>query len=136
MSWTRGCGSYSYYLRINMESIAKAIIAELVDNKLATEADWELEGEDLIISGEGRCVYREWYCRATLEDPEEYELEMSDTIDEEDVSGIIKKAMDKVTSQEIDKALDITIDEESFAHDDYEPDPDMMPGGHDYDRGD
>ena len=51
MSWTRGRGRYNYYLRINMESIAKAIIAELVDNELATEADWELEGEDLIISG-------------------------------------------------------------------------------------
>ncbi len=145
MSWTRGTGRYDYTLSIDIEGIMNKILEKLVESKLAVEgrdgkpsADWEFDGTDLIINGTGKCEWKNWYCRATLEDPEENETHMSDTIEEHEfeVSEIIKKVLDEVTVEDIYKLLRTCIDEESLDGDIYEPDPDMMPGGHDYDRGD
>ena len=128
MGWTRGTGKYEFELRVDLTRLVDAIIKSLADKKLINKtrdgkplADWELDDTELIISAFGRCRWKNYYCRATMLDPEEDETELFDTIDDADLSGIIKEVLEKITEPDINKAIDIRIDEESL-EDDYDGD--------------
>ena len=69
MSWSNSSVTYGYTVTLNMESIVNAIIEKLVgDND-----EWELDGDNLIIYQKDKTCCRVWYCKATREDPEEYD---------------------------------------------------------------
>ena len=119
MGWSRNnrC-SYNYTLSLDMTSIVDAIIGNLPGDEYD---DWEFDGEYLKIYMSDRALADIWYCRQTLESPEEYEVELKSSVDDVDIDQEIVKALRKIEKVDVECEADyesIEIDE------DYGSDPD------------
>lgn len=118
MGWSRGTARYSYKVKIDLEDIVDKIIKQLPG-----DGDWELDGTEIVLDCEAECNDKTWYCRATLESPEEYEIELLDSVDDVDVDQIVLDVF-----RNIEKIpIECEIDQESIEDvtPEYEPDPDL-----------
>jgi hypothetical protein len=109
--------AYDYKVTINMTNIVDEIIRRLPGTETS---DWELCGEELIIYMNDDAIADCWYCPATLESPEENEVDLINSVDEVDVDGSILEALHGI--EKVD--CDCEIDYESIEIEEYEPDPD------------
>ena len=118
MGWSRGTARYSYRVKIDLMDIVDKIIKQLPG-----DGDWELDGTEIVIDCEAECNDKTWYCKATLEEPEEYEIELLDSVNDVNVDQIVLDVF-----RNIEKIpIDCEIDQESIEDvtPDYEPDPDL-----------
>lgn len=109
--------TYDYKVTINMTNIVDEIIRRLPGTETS---DWELCGEELIIYMNDDAIADCWHCRATLESPEENEVELINSVDEVDVDGSILEAFHSI--EKVD--CDCEIDYDSIEIEETEPDPD------------
>ena len=114
-TWSKGRVKYSYEVKIDIMDLVNAIA-----DKLPGDNDWELEDTEIVITGTANCMASSWYCRATLESPEEYDIELLDSINDLDINKIVTETL----KGENDIKINCEIDEDSIEGDDYEPDPD------------
>ena len=98
---------YGYKVKVDLESIVNAIASKLYGDLY----DWELDGSELIMEMSHETHYSAWYCRATLESPEENEVECDEMIDESDVAYAVEEALHSMKREEIKTDLD--VDDES-----------------------
>ena len=116
MSWSNSSVTYGYTVTLNMENIVNAIIEKLAGGN----DEWELDGDNLIIYQKDKTCCRVWYCKATREDPEEYEVELGKSIDDVDVAGEILNALHGLKREDISVWTEIDEqDEWEFPDDDY-----------------
>ena len=116
MSWSSSSVTYGYTVTLSMEDIVNAIISKLVgDND-----EWEFDGDNLIIYQKDRTCCRVWHCNATLEDPEEYEVELGKSIDDVDVTGEILDALHRLKREDINVWTEID-EEEKWEFPEYDP---------------
>ena len=120
MAWSRNnrC-SYKYKVTINLMDI----VDKIIDNLPGDEDDeWEVDGEYLTLYMSDRALADVWFCRQTLYEPEEYEVELKACVDDDvDVHKEIIKALHGIEKVHCECEVDmesIEIDE------DYGPDPD------------
>lgn len=133
----------SFDINTLLENIAE-IIHEQVDNALDSIVDdheldesYTIEDGQIIIEGNYKTSYTSTGYPATLTDPPEYDF--SRTIDCLDADTIMKHIRDNILPKHINSSdimknitLDIDESEDDVTYDEYEPDWDSMPGGHDY----
>lgn len=87
----RGC-RYPYTVSVDMTKIAEQIIRRLPGD----EDEWWVEDDKLIIKMSDRATAEIWYCRATLESPEENDLELINSVDYVDVYSVIVEGIRSV----------------------------------------
>ena len=109
--------TYDYKVTINMTNIVDEIIRRLPGSE---GQDWELCGEKLIIYMNDDAIADCWHCRATLESPEENEVELINGVDVVDIDGSILEALHGI--EKVD--CDCEIDYDSIEIEETEPDPD------------
>ena len=116
MSWSSSNVTYGYTVTLSMENIVNAIIEKLVgDND-----EWEIDGDNLVIYQKDKTCCRVWYCKATREDPEEYEVELGKSIDDVDVEGVILEALHGLKREDISVCTEID-EEDEWEYPDYDP---------------
>ena len=92
MAWTSGTLTYGYTAKIDLTDIVEQIIAELPGEN----NEWYLDGEDIVIRQDVNTGYKAWNCRATLECPEEHEVELDTMVFDNDVYDAAFTAFKKV----------------------------------------
>ena len=118
MAWSRNnrC-NYKYTVKVDLNAIVDAIIDALPGSL----NDWDYDGDNLVFEMSDTALADVWYCRQTLESPEEYEVELKSCIYDVDVYGEIISALRGIEKIGVDYDYDyesIEIEPEE------EPDPD------------
>ena len=93
---------YGYKAKVDLETVVDAIASKLYGDLY----DWELDGNELIMEMSHETHYSAWYCRATLESPEENEVECDEMIDESDVAYAVKEALHAIEDIKTDLEVD------------------------------
>lgn len=115
--WSRNkkC-SYRYTVEIDLNKLVEAII----DNLPGNYEDWEYEGERLKLEMSDKALADVWFCRETLYEPSEYDIELHSYVENIDVKKEILKALHEI--DDID--VEVDVNEESIEIDEVYPDPD------------
>ena len=108
--------TYDYTVKIKLTDIVDEIISRLPGE----ENVWEVADETLVIYMSDTSRAEEWHCNATLESPEEYELELQDSVEDVNVEKVIIEALHSIETVE----NDCEIDYDSIEIEETEPDPD------------
>ena len=119
----RGC-TYPYTLSLDMTKIADAIIERLPGD----EYEWWVEDDKLIIKMSDRATADIWYSPQTYYEPEEYDIELINSVDDVDVyTKIVDGIRSVLDAEEVKDKLDYVceIDIDNIEVDEPpEPDPD------------
>ena len=107
MAWSEGTLTYGYEARIDLTEI----IEKVVENLTGENIDWCLEDTEIVIRQSVKTGYKAWYCRATMESPEEHEVELDKNVEEDDIDSIVYDALKQVVPEMIHTSLE--IDDES-----------------------
>lgn len=109
MGTTKGTVTLHYRIKVDLLELARIIArefsGELVDN------DIEVEDFELIIPMSHKTKYEAWYCRATLESPEENEVDLEEPIFVDDANFDVVNALHKITNDDVIAKID--LDDES-----------------------
>lgn len=112
-SYSSVTAKYDYKVTIDLENLIDNIVS-----KFPGDFDWELDGTEIVITGSAECRAKTWYCRATLESPEEYEIDLVNSIAELDIGKIVDEAMHNTDKMRVD----CEIPDESIEVEEDEPD--------------
>lgn len=114
-----------------MDIVSEAV-SETIDIFLEDEVT--LEDENIVVSGVVRCPATYTYFPQTMESPREEDIEPDYIKNEDDIQdNILENMKDKGLTDFVKECyLEIDYDDVEPVEDDYEPDPDMMPGGYDW----
>lgn len=137
MATTRGTMTYPLTVKIGIEKLIDELQKAISDSiEDYSESEYELEsGDDSVMfhgSYESPCTMTHF--PQTMYEPEEIDFECDYEPTEEEVFENItiflsnKKLIDFISLQ----SVNVDVDGADFKTDDYEPDPDMMPGGWDW----
>ena len=120
---TTGWLKYNYKIQIDLEKLMESIV-----DKLGIEYDeYYLEDNKMVIEGTEECGYKNWYCRATLECPEEDETDLIDSVADKDVEQAVIDGMEELKkwlSEPNHFISECAIDEDSYEDLYDEPDED------------
>lgn len=109
MGRTKGTVTLHYRIKVDLLELARIIArefsGELVDN------DIEVEDFELIIPMSHETKYEAWYCRATMESPEENEVDLEEPIFVDDANFDVVNALHKITNDDVIAKID--LDDES-----------------------
>lgn len=109
MGRTRGTVTLHYRIKVDLLNLARIIArefsGELIDN------DIEADDFELIIPMSHETKYEAWHCDATLESPEENEVELDEPIFVDDANFDVVNALHKITNDDVIAKID--LDDES-----------------------
>lgn len=103
MSWSEGTLTYGYEARIDLTEI----IEKIAENLLGDNIDWCLEDTEIVIRQSVKTGYKAWYCRATMESPEEHEVELDKNVEEEDIDAVVYDTLKQVVPEMIHTNVEI-----------------------------
>ena len=117
MGWNRNnrC-TYNYEVKIDISDL----IDRITDNLPGDMDEYDFDGDVLTIGMSDSALADVWYCRQTLYDPEEYEVELKKSVEDVNVEKEIIKAMQSIDNMDVE----LEIDYDSIDIEPSEPDPD------------
>lgn len=109
MGTSKGTVTLHYRIKVDLLNLARIIArefsGELIDN------DIEVEDFELIIPMSHETKYEAWHCNATLESPEENEVELDEPIYVDDANNDLIHALNNISKDEVIGKID--LDDES-----------------------
>lgn len=130
MRTNSGTLKQKFLIKLDLSKLIDHIAVQIEDALSTDFEDVELEVDysdhEVDMSGEYKTDYTHSWCEATLYDPPEDEMER-EYIGEEG-TGLLN-----FLPEQIAKLITLRVieDEDNVEYEDFEPDPDMMPGGWD-----
>lgn len=122
--------SVTINIRELMDDIVKSVY-DSIDN--FEETDSYIEDENIIIEGRYKTPCTQTYFPQTQFEPEEIDYECKYEPSDKEIERLISKALNNKSISNYVKP-DVEFDDEFvWEADEYEHDPDMLPGGHDWD---
>ena len=109
--------TYGYEVAVDMSGLVDEIISRLPGEN----QDWEFDGERLIIRQKHDTYAEVWSEPATLEEPEEYDCELKDSIEDFNVEKAVLEGIHAVTGIGVDTETD---DQGDWEFEKIGPDPD------------
>ena len=108
---SKGTVRISYRIKIDLNNLSEAIAKYFYGE---IDGDIEVEDDELIIPMSHETKYEAWHCKATLESPEENEVEFDEPIDVDGANADIIYALNKLTSDYPIGEIDLDEDDYHF----------------------